>query len=227
MDKKELTALLALAELAGKKAGDFILKNRPRDINFKSSEHDLVTECDKAVETIIRGVLESSGISILGEEFGGQTDLTQSWVIDPIDGTYNFVKGSSLVGSNIALIIEEEPVLALTNLPYLNEIYTSIRGSGVFFNGAKLPKFDSEPPQRPLNIGLSTNRSTTRLLGAASVELAWFARTIFSEVKYDKVAPWDVAPGILFTKELGGFITSTGSPYWDDAHFSSFMGSNG
>lgn len=216
---QEIQSLLNLAIDASREAGKLITFNRPSQINAKSSEFDLVTELDRKAESIIRDILESTSIAILGEEYGGSKDLTDTWVIDPIDGTYNFVKGSPLVGTNIALIRDNQPILAVTNLPFLNEIYTSVKGSGVYYNDFKLERDSFSALEFEMKVGPGFNRSTWRILGAASVELAWLSRGIFTEVHYTKVAPWDVAPGILFTTEMGGSVSSSNSIYWDDAHF--------
>ena len=208
---QDLIEYLELATQAATEAGAYIREIRPKNIEEKLSPADLVTECDRASELLIRDFLQPTGIAILGEELGGSENLDKTWVIDPIDGTYNFIKGSPLVGVNIALIIDDQPVIGVTYLPYLEELYSSLRGHGVFFNGEVLPKLKES---LPLEIGGSTE--TARSLGAASVELAWFARGIFTSVSYDRVKPWDIAPGALFGTELGATVSSSKSIYWDD-----------
>ena len=213
MDKTsdQLTSLLTLAVKAATMAGEYIFTNRPKDISTKAHAFDLVTEQDSYVEKMLREVLEPTLIPILGEELGGNRDFTSLWVLDPIDGTNNFVIGSPLVGVNIALFENNEVILAVTYLPFLKEIYTSVRGQGVYFNGNKLPLLPIEPPSYlPIIVTdddpLAKLGYPKRLLGAASVELAWCAKGSFSAVTYQNVEPWDVAPGVLFIEEVGGLV---------------------
>jgi len=212
----DLEFLLNLAIKASLQAGEYIVSNRPAMITTKSHAYDLVTEHDQAAEIIIREILSESKIDILGEELGGIRKYDLTWVIDPIDGTNNFVTGSPMVGVNIALFVMGEPILAVTCLPFLKELYTCIKGKGVSFNGvllSDLPKVPASyvPVVLTNSDPLSKSKYPSRLIGAASVELAWCARGIFAAVAYEGVQPWDVAPGILFIRELGGTAKVRGS----------------
>jgi myo-inositol-1(or 4)-monophosphatase len=205
----ELSNLLDLAVKASLNAGKYIVSNVPIQIGFKSSQYDLVTEHDTASEKIIREILSHSNLSILGEELGGSREFSLTWVIDPIDGTNNFVTGSPLVGINIALFSGGEPIIGVTYLPFLDELYTSIKGQGVIFNNKPLPMILPSPANYlPIIMNhtdpLIVANYPKRLIGASSVELAWCARGIFAGVAYEETQPWDVAPGILFIRELGG-----------------------
>lgn len=206
---KDLSDFLELAEKAALAAGKYIICSVPQKVSYKSSQYDLVTEHDTASEIIIREILSYSNIKILGEELGGSREYSLTWVIDPIDGTNNFITGSPLVGVNIALFIEGEPIIGVTYLPFLDELYTAIKGKGVLFNKNYLPMLEPSPANYlPIivssNDPLSLASYPKRLIGASSVELAWCARGIFGAVAYEETHPWDVAPGILFLKELGG-----------------------
>ena len=205
----ELSIFLDLAVKASLNAGKYIVNNVPKQIGFKSSQYDLVTEQDTASEKIIREILSQSKIDILGEELGGSKEYSLTWVIDPIDGTNNFVTGSPLVGINIALFSDGEPIIGVTYLPFLDELYTAIKGQGVIYNNKPLPMLLPSPANYIPVIMNNTDplivaNYPKRLIGASSVELAWCARGIFSAVAYEETQPWDVAPGILFIRELGG-----------------------
>ena len=213
-----------LALHAAETAAELMMSKRPEKVETKTHLADLVTELDREIEMRIRGILQTSGYEILGEEFGGDKDLVKkTWVIDPIDGTLNYISGSKLFGFNLALIENQEVVLGLTYLPALEERYVCIKGEGLYFNGELLPQLAEERDSfLPLVVNendyLSGKYHPTRNLGAASVELAWTARGIHQATAYENIKPWDVAPGILFNLEMGNIVesrTTGGSVYWD------------
>jgi len=208
---EELTQLLEVAVSAAKTAGEYITSNRPKEFSSKAHQNDIVTEMDVKAEQLIFSILESTKIPFLGEESATKVDLSNTWVVDPIDGTLNFLTNSPLVGVNIALFKNNEPLLAVTYLPFLKELYTSIRGKGVYFNEKKLPKLKMKGEQHlPVFLDhadiMNSHGYPVRSLGAASVEMAWVARGLAGGVSYAKIKPWDVAPGILFIQELSGVV---------------------
>jgi len=213
-----------LAIHAAETATELMMSKRPKLVESKAHLADLVTELDREIEIVVRTILKTSGYEILGEEFGGDKTLAKrTWVIDPIDGTLNYISGSKLFGFNLALMENQEVLLGVTYLPALDERYVSIKGEGLKYNGELLPKLAVErDPFLPLVVNendyLSGKYHPTRNLGAASVELAWTARGIHQATAYEKATPWDVAPGILFNLEMGNVVqsrTTEGSIYWD------------
>ena len=86
-------------------------------LESKSHLTDYVTNLDRESEAVIREHLAKTGIPVLGEEFGGEIDLEYTWVVDPIDGTHNFITNTPLFGINIALFKDGEVVLGHTLLP--------------------------------------------------------------------------------------------------------------
>ena len=115
--------------------------NRQFTVSRKADNSE-VTEIDRNTETAITSVLRDAtpGFGIFGEEHGisGPTDAEYLWVIDPIDGTTNFVRGVPVWGSLIALVHNEVPVLSVVSAPALGMRWWASIGSGAYFNGTRI-----------------------------------------------------------------------------------------
>src|SRR5205823_10747423 len=83
---------------------------------------DYVSDVDRASEDAVRAVLEGSGIPVLAEESGG-TAAERRWVVDPLDGTTNFLHRFPIVGVSVALVEEGEPTVGAVHAPFLGETY--------------------------------------------------------------------------------------------------------
>ena len=116
-------------------------RNRKFTVSRKADNSE-VTEIDRNTETAITSVLRGGtpGFGIYGEEHGvsGPTNAEYTWVIDPIDGTTNFVRGVPVWGSLIALVHNEVPVLSLVSAPALGMRWWASVGSGAYFNGTRI-----------------------------------------------------------------------------------------
>ena len=116
-------------------------KNRKFTVSRKADNSE-VTEIDRNTETAITSVLRvaTPGFGIYGEEHGisGPTDAEYTWVIDPIDGTTNFVRGVPVWGSLIALVHNEVPVLSVVSAPALGMRWWASVGDGAYFNGTRI-----------------------------------------------------------------------------------------
>jgi len=120
-----------------------------KSIEIKDSNTtDLVTEVDKKVEEIIFNSLKKlyPEFKLIGEETVSSSESkkvnltdTPTWVIDPVDGTTNFVHGFPFVCISIGLVVKKEPKLGIIYNPILNEMYWGIKNKGSFMNGKKLP----------------------------------------------------------------------------------------
>ncbi len=108
----------------------------------RKADNSEVTEIDRNTETAITSVLRDAtpDFGIYGEEHGisGPTDAEYTWVIDPIDGTTNFVRGVPVWGSLIALVHNEVPVLSVVSAPALGMRWWASVGSGAYFNGTRI-----------------------------------------------------------------------------------------
>ena len=111
----------------------------------RKADNSEVTEIDRNTETAISSVLREAfpEFGIYGEEHGtsGPTDAEHVWVIDPIDGTTNFVRGVPVWGSLIALVHNEVPVLSVVSAPALGMRWWASVGDGAYFNGTRIHVF--------------------------------------------------------------------------------------
>jgi myo-inositol-1(or 4)-monophosphatase len=222
-------AALELAVKAANEAGSVLVSARPSSLDTKGHDHDWVTDVDGEVEVLIRRALSSSPWPVLGEEAGGASfaELRSGtvWVVDPVDGTENFVFGSPLFGVNVALVSRGVVVAGCTHLPLLGESFTAFLGGGAWLGSSRLrlgssPHLDKAPvvisahdPVRPLLYPLPVRR-----LGASSVEAAFTAAGRFSAVTYQAAHPWDIAPGVVLILEAGGVVSPRGgfSSVWEE-----------
>ena len=191
-------------------------------------ERDYVTEIDKHIEKAVRDALAkiTPDIPFLGEEFGGRNPHNGlCWVLDPIDGTVNFMRGSPLCGISLALLEDGVAQIGIIDFPFLKERFSAQQGSGATLNGIKLPgpqgrltheavvgvgDFATGPDSSLRNAAtmklmdkLASQVLRVRMLGTAAAQLAWLAagRLDISITLSNK--PWDVQAGILIAKESG------------------------
>ncbi|KAF2457964.1 hypothetical protein BDY21DRAFT_320351 [Lineolata rhizophorae] len=142
-----------LIELA-QKAGDMITSAHPTvdATDSKKNSADLVTETDTAVENLISTSLSAKypKISFMGEETykpGDRLSSSPTFVVDPIDGTNNFVHSYPYVSISLGLTIDREPVLGVVYNPFTQTLYSAIKGSGAFMNrSTRLPLRSAVPP---------------------------------------------------------------------------------
>ncbi len=168
------------------------------------------------------------GYSFLMEERGQVTgpDNSHCWIVDPLDGTTNFLHGIPLFVISIALQREGELVAALIMNPVTQDIFTAEKGKGAFLNDRRLRvsarrKLDDcvigtgvphrgrpghQQFMRELD-ALMPRVSGIRRTGAAALDLAWTAAGRFDAFWEHNLQPWDIAAGILLVKEAGGLTT--------------------
>ncbi|HUR21110.1 MAG TPA: inositol monophosphatase family protein [Vicinamibacterales bacterium] len=223
---------LAVAAEAALAAGRLQLNFLRRDLQIhKKGAIDLVTEADVAVEQDIRARVARHFPDhvFLGEEGAQSPAATESpfrWIVDPIDGTTNFVHGLPLFCVSIALEIEGRVEVGVVYAPVADELFTAERGEGARLNGHRL-RVTSEtslidallvtgfPPQardgqaEQLAIFgefLSRARAVRRL-GSAALDLAYVAAGRFDGFWERSLHGWDVAAGALLVEEAGGRVT--------------------
>lgn len=197
---------------------------------------DVVTDADKGIELFFAEKLKSHfpGDTLLGEEFSGNTELNdRTWILDPIDGTYNFATGSPHFGHQAALWDQGKLQLAVIYLPVLDEMYEARAGQGAFCNGkpisvskrtkeAAIISFGDFPHTRPLDARdqkrmmehIYPRIARARMFGAASVDFAYLASGRIEGCAFFTRNKWDLAPGWLLTLEAGGAVLGlSGEPY--------------
>ena len=180
----------------------------------KKGPRDFVTKTDKRVEEILVNELNKSkkNYSFLTEESGKieNNDKDKIWIIDPIDGTTNFLHGIPHFAISIALEIENELKSALILDPIKNEIFFAEKDNGAFFNNQRVRVskknniedclFSSD--QRGLQ-AIYPNLNM-RCTGCAALDLAYVGSGRLDGLFYNKINFWDIAAGILIVKEAGG-----------------------
>ena len=237
--ESDLRPLADLAREAALAAGA-VIRGAGRGVTpEEKATHDYVTSVDRAAEGAIRGVLGrgSPAIPVLGEEGGGPDAAPELWVVDPLDGTANFVHGFPAVGVSIALARGGRPVVGVVHAPFLGETYLAVSGGGATVeraDGTEPLRVSDRPLARAIvTTGLPFRRRDAlprfletfervfgaiediRRPGAASLDLAWVASGVFEGYFELGLAPWDVAAGGLLVEEAGGRVTDwSGGDGW-------------
>ena len=227
-------AYLNIAVKAARSAGRLIVRNFENADTVQVSEKnkdDLVTnidrECQRTIaETILHFYPDDR---ITGEENSANTANTDSereWIVDPIDGTTNFVKGIPHVAVSIAVKFKGETVAGCVYDPILDELFTAEKGSGAQLNDRKIHVSNrqslngtiiavSYPHRKRQYIDeyrSMMNRAfdkcaDLRRMGTASLDLAYVAAGRLDGYFEACLYPWDFAAGELIVREAGGFVT--------------------
>lgn len=208
----------------------------PQDVRSKSA-FDLVTEVDVNIERFLTDAISAAFPSdkIHAEELSSSQEITgRTWVIDPIDGTCNFAHSIPTYGIQCCLFDGGEPRMAVIYLPRQNELYTAMEGQGCFLNGEKVSVDKSVTADTAvISIGDFTHKSDRlsalqykavgylyprvsklRMYGAASVDYAWFVSGRLAATIFTTRNLWDIAPGILMSREAGALLMGLdGQPY--------------
>ncbi|MDD3368586.1 MAG: inositol monophosphatase family protein [Lachnospiraceae bacterium] len=197
------------------------------EVTLKGTESNVVSSIDIAVEKYLREQLMPlfPDTGFIGEECeASDFDHTYLWVVDPIDGTKNFVRGLKSSCISVGLLKDKEPYMGVIYNPYLDELYSAEKGKGAFLNGTQIHVSDKNLPSSLFCTAMSLyNKSLApycfhiiekvypdcddiRRIGSAAIELALLASgrvDLYFEIR---VFPWDIAAGILLIREAGGFI---------------------
>ena len=220
---KEKKVLLS----AAKKAGKVILKYFGKNEKGKEkSNKSLVSRADLDANKVVINTIKKSfpKHSILSEESGFENNNSDyKWVIDPIDGTHNFLRGIPIFGVSIALEYKNEVVLGALEFPTLKLTAVAEKGKGAFLNGKKLKVsnnseiihsfilYEFVPGTRYKSLEflkrLSNETINIRNLGAAIYELFLIASGQCDAFVIFTTNEWDIAAGMLLIQEAGGKIT--------------------
>ena len=179
----------------------------------KKGPKDFVTNSDIKVEKIIIEELKKArpNFSVISEENGIKKNKDQSntWIIDPIDGTVNFLHGIPHFAISIALQNNNEIISGLIFDPIKNELFYAEKDNGAFFNNQRIRVSKRNNIDECLfALGKIENRFnfTFRRTGCAALDMAYVAAGRFDGYFQKKLNIWDVAAGILIVKEAGGII---------------------
>ncbi|MED4015489.1 inositol monophosphatase family protein [Sutcliffiella cohnii] len=216
-----------------KEAGEIIRNSFQNEllIHTKSAPDDLVTNMDKEIEQFfIKKINETyPEHQILGEEgFGNDIEELKGtvWIIDPIDGTMNFVHQQRNFAISVAVYEDGVGKIGLIYDVVLDELYHAMKGNGAFLNEEKLPVLKSTKVAEAV-IGMNVTWVTenkridptilaplakavrgTRSYGSAALEMAYVATGRIDAYITLRLSPWDFAAGLIIVEELGGYVTT-------------------
>lgn len=237
----DMRELLTLASGLAERAGELVHRKRADFLSepalaTKSSPTDLVTEADRAAERlIVEGILaERPGDAILGEEGGqqGRGDTGVRWVIDPIDGTVNYVYGQPHYAVSIAAEIEGRSVVGVVLNPATGERWTAIAGEGAWRNGRRLRcsgqdrlaealvatgfSYVSEKraKQGAVVAALLPEIRDIRRGGSCALDLCYVAEGRVDAYYEQGVQRWDAAAGGLIATEAGAKLSGLAGRDW-------------
>ncbi|KAH9315402.1 hypothetical protein KI387_024029, partial [Taxus chinensis] len=231
----EVSGYLASAVEAANRAGKMISTNFYKD---KTVEHkgqvDLVTETDKACEELVFEFLKQKypDHKFIGEETSavyGTDELTENptWIIDPVDGTTNFVHRFPFVCISIGLTIGKVPTVGVVYNPIIGELFTAVRGRGAYLNGQPISSSSQSEIGNALlaaEVGVVRDKETVdvttdringllfkvrslRMTGSCALNLCGIAcgrLDICYELGFG--GPWDVAAAVVIIQEAGGCV---------------------
>lgn len=227
------SAILNVMVQAAMKAGRSLSRDFGEVQNLQVSlkgPGDYVSQADRKAEEIIYNELSRArpGYSFLMEEGGSVEgdDPQHRWIIDPLDGTTNFLHGIPVFSISIALERQGQLIAGVIFNPAMDELYTAERGGGAFLNdrrmrvagrtklvdsvvGTGIPHLGRGNHGRAL-VDLRNMMAETagiRRLGSAALDLAYVAAGRMDGFWEDALSPWDIAAGVLMVREAGGFVT--------------------
>lgn len=225
-----MNADLELAERAARAAGEVLLRyygREPEGLDSKSSETDLVSDADREAERAIRELLEDERPQdgILAEESSESLgDSGRRWIVDPLDGTINFLYGFPAWGVSIALEDRDGLAVAVVHSPVHRETFCAVRGEGARLDDRPLRvRENSQLSRAMVSTGFSYESARraeqaevmSRLLprardirraGAAALDLAWVAAGRVDAFYERGLKAWDLAAGQLLVEEAGGVV---------------------
>lgn len=224
--------LLGLARKAADAAGHYIRSvTRPADPSrwTRKGQSDFVTDVDRTSEQIIRDILLQGEpeSTVVGEELSPVVvNHGLVWIVDPLDGTTNFLHGISAHAVSIAAAIDGTLVAGVVLEVPINRVYHAIRGEGAWCEGRRLQVSSiSDPADALIGTGfpytdfrqidhylaqlrtVSQATSGVRRAGAAALDLALVAAGSFEGFWEQRLSAWDIAAGMLLVREAGGRVT--------------------
>ncbi len=214
-----------IVDAAAHRALEFFRSREKLDIAVKGLQ-DWVSNADKSVEDQIRAALIKAfpNDAVIGEEHGNLTGTSgYTWVIDPIDGTTNFVNGTPGWCVVLACVLEQQSVIAVIQDPVANEVYSAVRGQGAVMNGQALSVSSAVSlDQGTLGVGHSTRvpaQHTVELLqrlldqgglfrrgGSGALDLAYVAAGRLIGYVEPHMNAWDCLAALLLVEEANGCV---------------------
>jgi myo-inositol-1(or 4)-monophosphatase len=248
LDEADLEGLVAEASvILDAAAKPFVAGHRAKSAVSKRG-NDFATEVDLAIERqVVRALEEATGIGVHGEEFGGApVDSPLVWILDPIDGTFNYAAGLPTAAILLGLLRDGVPVAGLTWLPFTDVRYTAVMGGPVYANGiAQPPLTTAELRDSIVGIGtfnadsrgefpgryrmatleqLSRRCSRVRMHGSTGIDLAYTGAGVLGGAISFGHHVWDHAAGVALVRSAGGVVTDLAGEDWTPTSRSALAG---
>jgi len=251
-DPGQIAAWLATAaEILDGASEQFIVGHRA-DSAVAKKGNDFATEIDLAIERqVVEELSRLTGIGVHGEEFGGEPiDSELVWVLDPIDGTFNYAAGSPMAAILLGLLWEGNPLLGLTWLPFMDQRCTSLPGGPLRCNAEALEPLTASTTLSDSIVGIGTFNidsrgafpgryraavlenlsrkcSRMRMHGATGIDLAYVAAGILGGAISFGHHIWDHAAGVALVRAAGGVVTDLAGGPWTPSSRSALAGAPG
>lgn len=251
LSETDLDALVSQAAAILDEAVEPFIAGHRADSAVQKKGNDFATEVDLAIERqVVDALVSRTGIEVHGEEFGGaDVDSPLVWVLDPIDGTFNYAAGLPTAAILLALIRHGEPVAGLTWLPFTDQKFTAVVGEPLYANGVAQPAlgqadvaesligtgtFDVDsrgrfPGRYRLAVveRLSRKCSRMRMHGAIGLDLAYTAAGVLGGAITFGGHVWDHAAGVALVRAAGGTVTDLAGDDWTVRSTSALAGAPG
>jgi myo-inositol-1(or 4)-monophosphatase len=244
----DLDALVEKASAILDDATEPFLAGHRADSAVQKKGNDFATDVDLAIERqVVDALTKATGIGVHGEEFGGtDVDSDWVWVLDPVDGTFNYAAGSPMAGILLGLLHHGDPVAGLTWLPFVDQRYTAVVEGPLVKNGVAQPplaavdladalvgagSFSADargrfPGRYRIAVleNLSRVSSRLRMHGSTGLDLAYVADGILGASISFGGHVWDHAAGVALVRAAGGVVTDVHGEPWTPAADSALAG---
>lgn len=221
--------LLPVATEAIRRGAEAMRRQPPGALTPKG-DRDLASQLDFMIERELRAYLldATPGIGFLGEEEGSTGPGETRWVLDPIDGTANFVRGIPLCAVSLGLLHRDDAVLGVIELPFLGSRYAAARGAGAYLNGQRIRAsctgalseaivavgdyaVGTEAAARnrlrlALTGRLAEKAQRVRMTGSAALDLVWLAEGRIDAALTLSNNAWDMTAGVAIAREAGASV---------------------
>jgi myo-inositol-1(or 4)-monophosphatase len=234
----DLDALVTEASVILDAAAEPFIAGHGAESAVSKRGDDFATNVDLEIERqVVDALVKTTGIEVHGEEFGGaEIDSPWVWILDPIDGTFNYAAGSPMAAILLGLLHDGDPVAGLTWLPFTGERYVAVSGGPLMKNGVpQAPLAKVELSDSVIGIGtfnadsrgrfpgryrlavleeLSRVSSRLRMHGATGIDLAYVADGILGGAISFGHHVWDYAAGVALVRAAGGVVTNLAGDEW-------------
>jgi len=224
-----MSEIINVAINAAKEAGDFLLENFGKVSEItKKGDRNFATNLDKEAEEMILDKIKTKfpNHGFIAEEGGSSApDREYLWIIDPLDGTHNFMRDIDIFGVSIGLVHKEKFVGGVIYMPKEDELYVGEKGGGAYKNEKKIKvssydelkdcsiAFDSSirySPEVMLKVlgDLANEVFNVRMFGSSARHLSYLAEGVLDFVVEFHDRPWDFAGGVCIIEEAGGKLSN-------------------